>query len=161
MADEEPTKRGRGRPTKFTPEHIEPLLRAIRLGATYEHACMAAGISYDIFNEWKNGRGYSKETTAEQKADFLDRLKKAEGQMVTDQLATIQQAAQSGNWQAAAWKLERRHPKIYGRQVHEHTGPDGSALTVVIRGRDPEPESPILDEDSDDQDDDDPDDADE
>jgi hypothetical protein len=33
-----------------------------------------------------------------------------------------------GTWQAAAWKLERRHPHIYGRRVVEHDG----AIDYVI-----------------------------
>ena len=39
-------------------------------------------------------------------------------------LAKIEQAANQGHWQAAAWKLERRYPQEYGRTVQnvEHSG---------------------------------------
>jgi hypothetical protein len=51
-------------------------------------------------------------------------------------LARIEQAA-SEHWQAAAWKLERRYPKDYGRSVQQHEvgGPDGGPLTIVFGER--------------------------
>jgi len=37
-------------------------------------------------------------------------------------LQVITKAAAEGNWQAAAWRLERKHPKRWGRQDKvEHT----------------------------------------
>lgn len=124
-----------GRPSKFTPEVVGRLLNAISLGATYNHACMAAGISFDTFNNWRQGRGFDKTVTADQKTEFLEALQKAEGVMVTNKLKLIDDAAKDGTWQAAAWLLERRHPRDYGRNIHEHTGPEGSPLTVVVRAR--------------------------
>jgi hypothetical protein len=55
----------------------------------------------------------------------------------------IDQAASSGVWQAAAWKLERRFPHIYGRRVIEQeikrdyiidisTGDDNHSQTLEI-----------------------------
>jgi hypothetical protein len=43
-------------------------------------------------------------------------------------LAKIEKAASDNNWAAAAWKLERRYPDVYGRTVQEHTGKDGKAI---------------------------------
>lgn len=103
------------RPTKFTPQTIEKLTQAIRMGATYEHACKFAGISYQTFNEWREGRGYPQGTSADAKREFSDAIQKAEGEAVIGWLAKIEAAAKDGAWQAAAWKLERRYPKDYGR----------------------------------------------
>jgi transposase len=102
-----------GRPTKFSVEVVDRLCAAIRLGATYELACAAAGISYDTLNAWQNGKGGIPATAFRQ---FLDALKKAEGEAVVRALERINQATEDGHWQTAAWLLERRYPNHYGRR---------------------------------------------
>ena len=94
------------RPTKYPPELAKTIVTAIRLGATFRLACMGAGISEDTFMRWR-----------EKYADFADAINKAEGAGATTWLAMIEKAAQEGNWQAAAWKLERKYPREYGRRV--------------------------------------------
>lgn len=107
------TKRRGGVPTKRTPENLQKIVQAIKLGATYELAAAYAGMHYDTFNEWRKDD-----------PDFSEAIKQAEGQAAVLLLAKIEQAATDGNWQAAAWKLERRYPKMYGRTVQEqeHSG---------------------------------------
>lgn len=110
-----------GRPTKLTPATTERLVQAISVGATYEHACGFAGIDYDTFNRWmKQGAAARSGTFFE----FYGTIKKAEAQAVVKWSALIDKAANDGEWQAAAWKLERRYPHIYGRRVQEteHSG---------------------------------------
>lgn len=121
-----------GRRSKFTPETEEKLVTAIRLGATYELACKYAGISYQTFNEWRNGRGFPRGTTAEQKAEFSEAIEKAEGDAAVQWLAKIEKAASDGSWQAAAWKMERRYPAMYGRNVVEHVGKDGGPIQADL-----------------------------
>lgn len=99
------------RPTKYNEDTAKKLCNAIRLGATYKLACDFAGISEDTFANWRK-----------RYADFSERIKQAEGQGVIGWLAKIEEAANGGAWQAAAWKLERRYPQLYGRQVVEHAG---------------------------------------
>jgi hypothetical protein len=99
---------GKGRPTKCTPETVGKLTQAIQLGATYELACNYAGIDYSTFARWMN-----------EKRDFREAIKEAEGKASVVWLAKIEQAASEGNWQAAAWKLERRYPEQYGRRVQD------------------------------------------
>lgn len=94
------------RRSKYTPEVVRRLTDAIRLGATYELACAYAGISEDSFARWRA-----------KYADFAEAIKEAEGGAAVGWLARIEQAAKDGTWQAAAWKLERRYPEQYGRQV--------------------------------------------
>src|SRR5215831_7799193 len=50
-----PTRRRykNGRPTKRTKAVLTPLFEAIRIGVPYKLACMAAGISYECFNKWR------------------------------------------------------------------------------------------------------------
>lgn len=109
------------RPTKYSDELVARLCQAIELGATYDLACNYAGIHFSTFNLWR-----------EQKPAFAARIAEAEGKAAVKWLAKIEQAASDGNWQAAAWKLERRYPHSYGRQVQEHTGADGGPLKIVI-----------------------------
>jgi len=113
-----------GRPSKLTPETVKKLCDAIRMGATYALACNYAGISYTLYREWmkkgeaaKSGKFF----------DFLNAIKEAEGKAAVGWLAKIEAAANDGAWQAAAWKLERRYPGMYGRQLmnHEHSGEIG------------------------------------
>lgn len=108
-----------GRRSKYTPETVEKLTDAIKLGATYELATGYAGIHYDTFNEWRN-----------KKSEFSEAIKAAEGVAAVGWLAKIEKAANDGTWQAAAWKLERRYPHEYGRTVAENqiTGKNGGPI---------------------------------
>lgn len=134
------------RPSKFTPETTAKLCQAIELGATYELACKYAGISYQIFNEWMNGRSYPQGTTRTQKLEFVERISDAEGKGAIKWLAKIEKAASDGTWQAAAWKLERRYPKAYGRtvQAHEFSDAEGKPLPLlgIVIGDAKPPEPP-------------------
>ena len=97
-----------GRRTKYTPDTVKRLTDAITLGATYELACHYAGIDYSTFAKWMN-----------EKIEFSEAIKEAEGKGVMQWLAKIEKAANDGSWQAAAWKLERRYPQTYGRTVQD------------------------------------------
>ena len=120
-----------GRPTKLTPETVTKLTTAIQAGATYALACKYAGIDYSLFAQWQaKGRaeldrrqntrfkaGTPEWTEGQKFVDFLEAIQKAEGNAAVGWLAKIEQAANNGHWQAAAWKLERRYPQEYGRTV--------------------------------------------
>jgi hypothetical protein len=97
-----------GRKTKYTPDTVKKVTDAIRLGATYDLAGSYAGISRETFHVWMRT-----------KPEFSDAVKDAEGAGAVGWLARIEQAAQAGTWQAAAWKLERRYPQQYGRTIQE------------------------------------------
>jgi transposase len=114
-----------GRPTKYTPETVKKIVDAIRVGATFRLACDYAGITEETFSQWR--KKYS---------EFSDAIKEAEGAGAVGWLAKIEKAANDGSWQAAAWKLERRYPKEYGRQVveTEHSG----AVTIKVVYADPD-----------------------
>ena len=112
------------RPTKRTPTAQERILAAIALGATYELAAKAGGISYETLNEWRKTN-----------PQFSEALNTAEAEAALRWLDAIDQASFT-SWQAAAWKLERRYPHMYGRQVQEHTG--GQDIRITITRRDGE-----------------------
>lgn len=104
---------------KYTPERVNRITQAIRVGATYRAAAQYAGISEALFYEWKAKR-----------PEFLEAINEAEGAATVGWLAKIEAAANDGAWQAAAWKLERRYPHEYGRQAVEVTGRDGGPIHV-------------------------------
>lgn len=112
----------RGRKSKYEPERVERLLEAIRIGATYKHACDYAGISFETFSQWQK-----------QHPEFFEQVKAAEGAGVISNLQVIKTAS-AENWTAAAWLLERRHPEDYGRRVNDnrntHSGPNGTPIQI-------------------------------
>lgn len=114
----------RGRKLKYTPETVELIVQALKLGATERLACEYANISQETYYNWKRN-----------KAEFLEKVKTAQGQAAVVLLARIQQEAREGSWQAAAWLLERRYPDEYGRKyiTNQHVGADGGDLRVVVR----------------------------
>lgn len=127
------------RPTKLTPDVQEKITQALRMGATYDLACKYAGISYQTFRNWitraenelqrVSDNARASVTKAEHPyVELFDAVQKAEGDAAIGWLAKIEKAANDGNWQAAAWKLERRYSKDYNRNHTEHTGADGGAI---------------------------------
>ncbi len=117
------------RPTKFTEERVKKLIYAIRLGATYEGASRYAGIHYDTFNEWRQGR-FPRKTNPALKTEFSEGLTRAEGEAEIQALAAIKASASSGDWRAAAWWLERRHREEYSKRTVEGTSRHGKPIEV-------------------------------
>ena len=109
-----------GRRSKYTPETVDKLTQAIRLGATYVLACNYAGISQETFSQWRNT-----------KPEFSEAITQAEGDAAIKWLALIEKHAQEQP-QWAAWKLERRYPEMYGRQRVEMTGAEGGPIATEI-----------------------------
>lgn len=96
-------------------------MQAIQLGATYALAAQYGGVTYETFNNWMNKGEAARSGVYFQ---FFNAIKEAEGKGAIGWLAKIEKAANDGSWQAAAWKLERRYPEQYGRQVKDnrHSG---------------------------------------
>lgn len=96
--------RGVGRPTKYTPETVDTILGLLRSGNTRRTACLASGVSVAQFSVWLN-----------QYPEFAEDCQRAEQEAIASRVGTILQAADKGAWQAAAWWLERRHPKDWAK----------------------------------------------
>jgi len=105
---------------------MDKLVQAILIGATYELAALYAGISGKTFLRWRQEAETARPGTP--LAQLRDRLSEAEGKAAVGWLAQIEAAARNGNFQAAAWKLERRYPKEYGRQPLD---PDAQAIPDI------------------------------
>jgi len=121
------------RPTKLTPAIREALIEAVELGATWEAAAQSTGIGVSTLRDWRR-RGDAGE---EPFSAFLAAIQKAEGASIARSLRVIRQAAEGGQWQAAAWLLQRRYPADYGRRLEnrvEVSTPDPStALAGLLR----------------------------
>lgn len=116
------------RKTKLTPKLQEDIVQALGVGATHEHAAQYAGIDGATFYRWLQAGEAGKAPYRE----FCEAVKKAEGRAVVGWLAQIEEAARTGNWQAAAWKLERRYPKLYGRRTGDEVEP-GQTVTLLVK----------------------------
>tara|TARA_Y100001963_G_scaffold132701_1_gene191575 strand:+ start:299 stop:763 length:465 start_codon:yes stop_codon:yes gene_type:complete len=129
-----------GRKTKCTPKTIARVAEGLRIGMTHELASQYGGINPDTFYEWlKLAR---QPDCAECYSEFSEAIKAAEADNAARCLLVIDDAANDGSWQAAAWMLERRHK--YQRQasvqvetraepeleVVDPTAEDGRAMVI-------------------------------
>jgi transposase len=130
----------RGRPTDCTPEATKSISGAISLGLTYKDAALAADVSYKTFINWmKRGRDeaarlHDAGPRAKPRArelpflEFFYAIKKAKAKGKARLVKTIFQHSET-SWQAAAWILERRHPRQFAlRTRSEVTGKDGGPI---------------------------------
>ena len=116
-------RRKRGRPSKYTPETLDALKRAFRLGMKKEYACPIAGITVETFNTW-----------IYQKSGFFELIRKAEAEGMQANLDRIERAADK-QWQAAAWNLERKWPKLFAKTelVKIESHPDLSDIKTDVK----------------------------
>tara|TARA_R100000995_G_C3432256_1_gene99095 strand:+ start:296 stop:742 length:447 start_codon:yes stop_codon:yes gene_type:complete len=98
---------------KFEDEQIwSRLSQAISVGAYIEDACVFAGISSRQYRRWRELAEQGVEPYAERWVE----IQKSEAQAIVRNLFNIQNAANSGTWQASAWILERKYPEKYARK---------------------------------------------
>lgn len=95
---------------KLTPERHQLIVNALRVGATYEVAAGHAGIVRSTLSNWLRRGRESK--SGKYRDLYLDAVK-ARSRPVVGALVTINKAAAGGDWKAAAWIAERRHPEAY------------------------------------------------
>ena len=117
----------RGKKIDVSPAHIDKLVQAVLVGATYELAARYAGISKDTFDRWRKQMDTAKAGTP--LAALRERLREAEGRAAIGWLAKINQAA-NVDWKAASWLLSHRYPEVYGSSLTKvaPVSPEGEAL---------------------------------
>jgi transposase len=98
------------RPTSLTEQRIRQMEEAAKLGMKREHIAKSGGIAAGTFYSWM-ARGRRGE---EPHKEFYERLEKAIAIGIQNNLVIIRNEALKGNWQAAAWILERCHKYIKG-----------------------------------------------
>lgn len=114
---------------RTNPTVCEKFKGALIAGNTYAAACRVARVSAASFYRWmKQGNSAPEGTLAR---DFYEMVEDATTQAEHRNVMCIQKAAGKGNWQAAAWWLERRRPNDYGRRDTVQVGSDGTPLLVA------------------------------
>jgi hypothetical protein len=120
-----------GRPTKRTKPTLKRLFDGIKRGIPYEMCCELAGISEECFFKWRR-----------QDPAFDAEVLKLTQESVFSLLDTIKGASQQ-SWGAAAFLLERRWARFYGRpetqlnlalaiQNNLSLSPNGVNSTLVV-----------------------------
>jgi hypothetical protein len=144
-----------GRPTVLTPEVIEDVRRILPTVLYLETVGDYLGLDHSTIRKWikrgsmehKRLRRNLEAKPADREALFLEFFlvyKKALAEGLFGDLGTIKKASmdqlgpdgqiiRKGEWQAAAWRAERRFPELWGRRdKHEHSGPGGKAIAISI-----------------------------
>lgn len=117
-----------GRKSKLTEELIETASKLISAGNYQKHVAQYLNLSEETWYRWlrEGERGKSG-----LKRQFYESIKKAEAEAIARNVALIQKAAQEGNWQAAAWWLERKFPEEWGRnRLDIHT--EGDTIIRIV-----------------------------
>lgn len=102
----EPSKSPPHRPTKKTPEALEKIIQIMGVGGTWNMAAAAGGISPDTLKRWRD-----------KDPAFASRIARARDDGTQKLADRIRQEAESGDWRAASWLLERIAPDQYGRRA--------------------------------------------
>ena len=143
-----------GRPSILTDELVKKVSSLILAGAYIETACAAVGFSKKLYFEWLKLAANLRQllVNEEEETDieelktirkkiamidpiylqFSDSIQKAVVESELRDLMRIDAAAVK-SWQAAAWKLERKHPQRWSRnQKIEHTGEVKQNVAVEV-----------------------------
>lgn len=123
--EERKFKKGRGRPTKFDPEIANTIIEFIRAGNYVETAAAAAGIVKSTLYDWLKRGKRAKSGVFH---NFSNAVEKAMAEAEVVDVTRIGIAAKE-YWQAAAWRLERKFPKKWGRKI-EVAGDQNAPLVV-------------------------------
>lgn len=125
----------RGRPTKLNAKRQEQICEAIRRGNYLETAAAIAGIDKVTLHDWlRKGRDLRDRQPSSGKlpphrqalVDFSLAVEKAQAEAEARDVAVIDQAGQDGQWQASAWRLERKFPDRWGRRIQVADADGGS-----------------------------------
>jgi len=131
-AMEEEKKNKRGRPGKLTPEMKELIIKYILSGNYIEVAALAAGISKVTLYNWiKRGRRAREQGRWNIYRDFLNAIEQAFAKSEAHDVFIITQAAET-QWQASAWRLERKFPDRWGKkETHVVEGGDKNQPIIL------------------------------
>lgn len=96
------------RKTKLTPFLLGKITGLLRDGVTINTACRAVGIDDSTYFRWLNDNRPIY-------CEFSEAVERAQAECETCCVKIIRDAAEKGNWFAAAWWLERRFPGRWGK----------------------------------------------
>lgn len=118
MKSKKKTKRPAHRPLKLTRALLKHLVEMITAtGCTLTDAATAAGVHRATLHRWiAAGDDQAKGIFR----DLRDGVREAEAKAKLLDLGTVAKAAGAGDWKAAKWRLEVKHPKEYAPRVLVH-----------------------------------------
>jgi hypothetical protein len=135
------TKKGR-RVSKLQDPKVQLLIQALDEGNYIEIACSYAGLAPSTVYRWLE-RGRAERASQElgidpdpNEAEYLElceSVEKARATAVLRNVSIIQTAANTGQWQAAAWWLERSMPNQYGRKIQAEVSAPVSVKELEAR----------------------------
>jgi len=117
---------------KLTEQLIEDAAKLIEAGNYQKHVAQALGVDESTWYRWLR-EGEQSEDENDLKYKFYQSIKKAEAKAVARNVALIQRAAQEGNWQAAAWWLERKFPSEWGKKDKLDIGADDGLRIEIVK----------------------------
>lgn len=106
-----------GKP-RYNAEVHATIVKHLRAGAFLTHAAEAAGVSYKAVKDWVD-RGLEGD---KRYARFACEVRKVQAEDAVRSQSVITRAQLEGDWKAAAWSLERKYPKLYGRAAEPAVG---------------------------------------
>jgi hypothetical protein len=117
-----------GAPLKLTPERQTGICDAIRAGVRPEIAAVRNGVGRRTYYRWTQlGRAVDAEPVY---VAFVEAVEVALAEWEARDVLLIGAAAEK-DWHAAAWRLERRLPKVYGkRERHEIANADEEPFRI-------------------------------
>jgi len=125
-----------GRPRSLTREVQALILELLKAGNFLDTACLAAGTTRHCFYHWRR-RWMAGDPDAQEYGEFFNNIKKA---IAVGEVTLVAKVTRAGpNWQAAAWMLERRHYRRWGKKD-----------VVVVKGARKKDLSDLSDEELDD-----------
>jgi len=123
-----------GRPSKLTAELIENIQNWLRMGYFVEDAARMAGVHKATLYRWlEQGREDRDNDVSSLYADFCDAMEKSRAEAEGMYLNSIKTAASRGQWQAAAWWLERSFDKWSKPSKLQISGDDEEPVKINIK----------------------------
>jgi hypothetical protein len=118
-----------GAPSKLTPDRRVAICDAIRAGVRPEIAAVYNGVGARSYYRWMAlGRAADAEPSY---VEFAEAVELALAEWEARDVLLIGEAAKE-DWHAAAWRLERRLPKVYGRRErHEIANADEGPFRIT------------------------------
>lgn len=98
---------------KLNPETQDKIVIAVRAGSYVETAAAFAGVGRSTLYDWLRKGANQTEGIYR---DFSLAIEQAMAAADVRDISIIAAAAKKGVWQAAAWRLERKHPQKWGRR---------------------------------------------
>lgn len=127
----------------YTPAVHKEIVASLKRGAYQVHAANAAGVSMTSLLSWvKQGR-----EGVEPYIQFAIDVDRARAEDALRNQAIISAAAVgkiAGDWKAAAWNLERKFPKLYGKRQMQDNVDDALPLGAADDADTTEVHSPWL-----------------